>query len=201
MVIGPHTPRRSEPARKKRRVGSSHQNRGKRSDEEAPGFRDLDSLVEQAEKYRLGTVRMPIDSLSGIWRRGNGTNRQVSHGHVLTLLKIFLDEGLKRKAPENHLLVGCNRSQVDAMLQFLASGSTSSAATVDTRPPMEKAMRSRFPQNQLDEAPEWPLFEGWEKINGKAELMAGQHRVEALKLYIEATSSDIISQVGTLLRT
>jgi hypothetical protein len=72
---------------------------------------------------------------------------------------------------------------------------------VDTRPPMEKAMRSRFPQNQLDEAPEWPLFEGWEKINGKAELMAGQHRVEALKLYIEATSSDIISQVGTLLRT
>ncbi|KAI9764365.1 MAG: hypothetical protein M1840_008503 [Geoglossum simile] len=194
MTTNPHTSRRSEPARKKRRVGLSHQNRGKRFDEEVPGFRDLESPVEQAEQYRLGTVRMPIDSLSSVWRRGNGTNRQVSHPHVLTLLKIFLDEGLKRKAPENHLLVGCNGSQVGAMLQFLESRSTSSAVRANTRPEIEKAMRSRFPRNQLDEAPEWPLFEGWEKINGRAELMAGQHRVEALKLYIQATSSDITGQ-------
>jgi hypothetical protein len=38
---------------------------------------------------------------------------------------------------------------------------------------------------------EWPSFDDWVRVNGtKAELIAGQHRVEALKLYLRRTGTD-----------
>ena len=145
------------------------------SDDQRPSFREIESVVEQAEKYRLGTARLPIDSLSPQWHSGNGTNRQINQKHAMTLARVFYEEGLKRKSPENHLIVGCSRSQVDAMLQVLASRSSGSAAGErnNTRMELERAMQSRVPQNQQDDVREWPLFDGWEAINGKAELMPG----------------------------
>jgi hypothetical protein len=73
------------------------------------------------------------------------------------------------------------------MLHALAERSQMHVANV--REEMVEAMRHKEPRRERDEDPEWPLFNGWEAINGKAELMDGQHRVEALKLYIQKTSA------------
>jgi hypothetical protein len=173
----------SPPLRKRRRVADATDE----PDDDQPGFRESNSVVEQAEKYRLGTVRLPVDCLSPHWHAGAGGNRSVNRMHVDKLLALFLQEGLKRKSPDNHLRVACQRSQVEKMLQTLTDQPGRGGA--ETRARLVEAMWHREPRNSRDEVLEWPLFEEWETINGKAELMDGQHRVEALKLYIQVTGA------------
>src|SRR5437773_953282 len=95
--------KRSEPSSKRRRVDRPDTNMREMSDDQRPSFREIESVVEQAEKYRLGTARLPIDSLSPQWHSGKGTNRQINQKHAMTLARVFYEEGLKRKSPENHL--------------------------------------------------------------------------------------------------
>src|SRR5205814_655688 len=100
-----------------------------------------------------------------------GINRTVNPKHVEKLCRIFADQGLRRKSVENHLLIACTRSEVEKMKDFLQiSGGGAEVVSAEG---------------------EWPSFDNWLTVNGtKAELIAGQHRVEALKLFLRRTGAD-----------
>jgi hypothetical protein len=119
---------------------------------------DVKSIEEQAEPYQLGTAKFPIDALTRTW--GMGSNRRINEKHVEALYRIFEEQGLQREVPKNHLLVICRRDEYDRMMDHLHTGGVS------------------MPQC-------CPSFNKWMSVNGnQAEIMAGQHRVEALKLFL-----------------
>lgn len=121
----------------------------------APQLRDVKSIEEQAEQYLLGTVKFPLNALTTSWRIGS--NRRINEKHVNALYEKFKDEGLQREVPINHLLVECGRDDFERMMDQLRMGGVS--------------------------IPECPSFNKWMSVNeNKAEIMAGQHRVEALRL-------------------
>ncbi|KAH0558744.1 hypothetical protein GP486_004613 [Trichoglossum hirsutum] len=178
----------SSPPLKRQRVGVLHSVATKELQHHGqPSFRESEPVVEQAEKYRLGTVRLPLDSLDFHWDESAGKNRQINPAHVGKLHLLFLQEGLKRKSPDNHLKVACRKSDVENILNVLTEQSPTGRAY--DREKLVEAMRHRSPRDEQDEEFEWPLLHQWESVNGKAELMDGQHRVEALKLYIQRTGA------------
>ncbi|KAI9799286.1 MAG: hypothetical protein M1833_004164 [Piccolia ochrophora] len=121
---------------------------------------DVQSAREQAEPYRLGTFKLFVKDLTSAWRISRRVNRKIEMDHCQALRRIFMEQGLKRTAPENLLLVACKKAELVKM----GASATSSQ----------------------DETPVWQELRGWEQVNGrKAELMAGQHRVQALQLYVE----------------
>jgi hypothetical protein len=74
----------------------------------------------------------------------------------------FEDQELQRESVENRLRVTCSRAEVEQMVAHLATVGEPT---------------SSMPSS-------WPSFHDWMSVNGcPAELMAGQHRVEALKLF------------------
>jgi hypothetical protein len=118
------------------------------------------SIVEQAQPYLLTTARFPINALTPVW--GQGSNRQVDTNHAQSLCRIFKEQGLQREPEENHLRIACSRAEVDRMIDYLRT-----AGTVN---------------ESLSLLPAYPSFDDWMEVNRtKVEIMAGQHRVEALK--------------------
>ncbi|KFX85916.1 hypothetical protein V490_09323, partial [Pseudogymnoascus sp. VKM F-3557] len=70
--------------------------------------------------------------------------------------------GLQREVPINHLLVECGRDDFERMMDHLRVGGVS--------------------------IPECPSFDEWMRVTGnQAEVMAGQHRMEALRLSPDGT--------------
>lgn len=121
----------------------------------AAQLRDVKSIEEQAEQYRLGTVKFPLNALTTTWKLGS--NRRINGKHVHALYEKFKDEGLQRDVPINHLLVECGRDDFERMMDHLRVGGVS--------------------------IPECPSFDEWMRVIGnQAEVMAGQHRMEALRL-------------------
>ncbi|RSM02009.1 hypothetical protein CDV31_011092 [Fusarium ambrosium] len=119
-------------------------------------FYDGRSAQHEAEDYRLATAKMPLDVLSCVWRKG--TNRHLNSRHVEKLCNIFKQGDLKRQDAENCLLVQCSAKAVSRMMSHLGQLGRHSQC------------------NQV------LSFEDWLVVNPneKAEVMAGQHRIEAL---------------------
>lgn len=126
------------------------------------------SLREQAEPYRLGTAKFLVEALTSTWSLGS--NRQIHENHIQSLCRIFEEQGLQREPVENHLLITCTEAEVQRMMAHL-----------------EQERHGR-PEWERNPSP-WPPFGDWMSVNrSKAEIMAGQHRVEALKLYLHRIS-------------
>lgn len=130
-------------------------------------LKEIESVCEQAEPHRLVTAKFPIDALTPEWTVG--ANRSIDEAHKQRLCEIFNEQGVLRKDPGHRLRVACTKEQVRRMLDHVGwehAQDGQVAASGDTQ----------------RKASEWPSFEDWDAIVGeKAELMAGNHRVEALK--------------------
>jgi hypothetical protein len=123
---------------------------------------DQDSVLAQAERYQLTTAKLPIDSLTRTW--SIGSNRAVDDNHVRSLSRIFEEQGLQREDPRNYMRVACSRADVERMERHV--NSINGGLFVG------------------DDNPKAPLvcFLDWEEtVGSKLEIMAGQHRLEALK--------------------
>jgi hypothetical protein len=122
---------------------------------------DTKSVREQAEPYRLATAKFPIEALTSVWKVGS--NRQIDTKHIESLCRIFKEQRLQREPEENHLRIACSQVEVQRMIDHLN------------------------PTGTL--LPAYLPFDDWMVVNKtKAELMAGQHRVEALRLYLQHLS-------------
>jgi len=118
------------------------------------------------------TVQFPIDALTPKW--SIGINRPVDRSHVHTLRRIFTEQGVRREEPANRLRIICTKHEVERMMTYLAQD--------QSQPP------KTHPDNSSRRS--WPNFCDWPQVNNtKVELMAGNHRVEALKEYLEGTKS------------
>jgi hypothetical protein len=145
----------------KRKSGSNPVTSTKRRRQERPvtELTNTKSVRELAEPYRLATAKFPIDALTPAW--SIGSNRPIDPKHVQSLCRIFDEQHLQREAVENHLLVACSQAEVQRMLAHCQ---------------LEKG---------IAESIAWPSFHDWMFVNGSpAEIMAGQHRVEALRILL-----------------
>jgi len=136
---------------------------------------EAQSAFEEAEPYRLATARFPIDALTPEWTVGE--NRKINESHKRRLCQNFIDQGVLRQELGNRLRVACTKDEVKKMLDHIQSQSNHRA----------DGDRDRGAAKHRQE---WPSFDDWIMINGKkAELMAGHHRVEALKEYLRRTKT------------
>jgi hypothetical protein len=125
---------------------------------------------ELAEPYRVCTARFPIDALTPSW--SVGCNRPVNQKHVLSLCKTFEGDGLQRESPNNFLMIGCTGEQIEKM-RFYNHLSNDISNWSD---PIVSG--------------QWGPFHKWMASSGqKAEIISGQHRVEALKMFLEQKKS------------
>ena len=131
-------------------------------------FTNIKSIRQQAEPYRLATARFPIDALTPTWRIGS--NRPIDTKHVQDLCRIFEEQHLQRELSENHLLVACSQDEFDRMIDHLQKVEKCSAGLED-------------------DPSSWLAFDDWMAVNRcQAEIMGGQHRVEALRVYLAGIS-------------
>lgn len=133
------------------------------------GFQDGQSIQQQAERYKLATAKMPLDALSCKWQRGK--NRGLQAQQVSRLCEDFRVLGLAREAEENYILVQCSAAAVERMLNKTTTRDGGS--------------------RELGDGDTILSFEDWAEVNGgeKVEVMAGQHRIEALRKYVQRTAS------------
>jgi hypothetical protein len=131
-------------------------------------FTNIKSIRQQAEPYRLATAKFPINALTSTWRIGS--NRPVDTKHVQDLCRIFEEQGLQRELLDNHLLVACSRDEFDQMIDHLRKAEKSLAG--------------------LEGDPSsWLAFDDWMAVNRcQAEIISGQHRVEALRVFLARIS-------------
>jgi hypothetical protein len=121
----------------------------------------------RARPYLLVTARMPVQALTSTWSLGQ--NRPVDERHVRQLRSLFDQGGLNRQAIENRLFVLCRREDVERMQKHLE----------------EEGEASGPPRNE-----EHPYFRDWlSVVRRPAELMAGQHRTQALRQYVASLGS------------
>lgn len=140
-----------------------------RQDRPSVEFTDIKSIRELAKPYQLATARFPIDALTSTWHVGS--NRPIDARHVQNLCRIFEEQGLQRELADNHLLIACSRLEVERMMDYLQKAKESAPALEG-------------------DLPLWPAFNDWMLVNGcKAEIIAGQHRVEALKVFLSRIGS------------
>lgn len=124
-------------------------------------LQDGTSTRQQAERYRLVTAKISLDALICTWAKG--MNRHVNRQHVSKLARIFKQGTLQRQTEENYLLVQCSAISVARMISHLEA-------------------KGHDPQ------PDQVLsFDAWLSVNcgEKVEVMASQHRIEALREYVK----------------
>jgi len=137
-----------------------------RQDELVTALTCTESVVEQAKPYLLAVAKLPVDVLIAAWKVGS--NRQTDTRHVQSLYRIFKEQGLQREPDENHLRIACSQAEVDRMRDHVNSSGTLSGSQI----------------------PAYLAFDDWMEVNGtKVEVMAGQHRIEALKVFVSHLSS------------
>ena len=136
------------------------------------------SAYSLAEKFRLGTARLPLSALSSTWHEGQ--NRPLDAKQVDNLVAIYKEEGLLREPEDNHLIVACSKADFNQALENATLGSSIPAAH------LQSITQFRIPPHGV----QWPLLASWTTVNdGRlVEPIAGQHRVAALKKL--HTSSD-----------
>lgn len=128
-------------------------------------FTEVDSVRMQAEPFRLATAELPIDLVSCSW--SHGTNRELDHNHINHLYRAFRQGKLERRSQENYIQVSCSAAAVQKML-------------------------STMPNTDLVTDRDRVLsFKNWAEVNDeRPEVMAGQHRIEALKEYAKHAGAD-----------
>jgi hypothetical protein len=137
---------------------------------------DAKSVREQAKPYHLCTAKFPLEALTPSW--SIGSNRTVDVKHVQDLCRIFEENGVQRECAENHLLLACTQAAVQKMMDHTKSSASGVSGLEDRA------------GNNLEP---WLSFEEWMSVNGsKAEIMAGQHRVEALKMFLERKGNEAV---------
>ena len=121
---------------------------------------EAQSAVEEAKPYLLVTAKFPIDALTPEWSLG--VNRSINTQHKQRLYRNFIEQGVLRNEQVNRLRIACTKVEVQQMLDYVGHGKEQSGE-------------------------EWPFFKDWMVVNNgrKAELLAGNHRVEALKEYLQ----------------
>ncbi|KAK1990356.1 hypothetical protein LX36DRAFT_705307 [Colletotrichum falcatum] len=104
---------------------------------------------------------MPVDVLETTWSVGR--NRRVELAHVWELKEAFMKGGLERSAPENRIAVLCS---------------------------VEDVSGSNAEDNEDNDKDVEAAFLRWPGVNDtKAEVMAGQHQLCALREYVVATGA------------
>lgn len=122
------------------------------------------SIFQEARDYLLITARFSVDVLDPSWELGS--NRVINTPHKQRLVQDY-KKALRREEPANHLRLLCTREDVERMKEFI-----SSQARDDPRQSL------------------WPSFMHWSEINrSRPQLLAGHHRVEALKDFLTTTKS------------
>lgn len=118
-------------------------------------IQETESARQQALPYLLATARIPISVLTAVWKVGQ--NRSLDFEHVQDLCSAFKNKALKRTSYDNHLFVSGRCESVCKMKEYLQDA------------------------GQAGEKP--LLFDDWAEVNpGELlEIIAGQHRVAALK--------------------
>jgi hypothetical protein len=118
----------------------------------------------QAKPYRLAIAELPINLLTSSWSRSN--NRPLDRNHVAHLCRSFRQGNLARRAEENYIQVTCSAAAIDSIISTIAES---------YRHPDDHPVLS---------------FKHWAGVNDeKPEVMAGQHRIEALRDYVKQTGS------------
>ncbi|KAF2174792.1 hypothetical protein K469DRAFT_770346 [Zopfia rhizophila CBS 207.26] len=162
---------------KRQNLSTPNEGKKKKQRLQEPGsnasyLKEIDSVREQAEPYRLVTAKFPIDALTPEWTVG--LNRPIDEAHKQRLCEIYKEQGVFRKDSSYRLRVACTEDQVQKMMDHIG---------------WEQAQNGHFAAARGREIQEkefeCPSFKDWNTIIGeKAELMAGNHRVEALKEYL-----------------
>jgi hypothetical protein len=138
-----------------------------RYDQIAELLTDTKSILDQAEPYRLATAKLPLNALTPVWTIGS--NRSVDFKHAQSLCRIFKEQNLQRELKENRLRIACSKAAMQRMLDHLAQ----------TEVPTFTSPSDYLP------------FDDWMIVNqAPAEIMAGQHRVEALKLFLRQLTTE-----------
>lgn len=120
------------------------------------------SVRKRAEPYRLHTARFPVGALTPVWEEGH--NRDPDKKQIQALCDIFEEQDVQRESVENRLRVLCSRAEVERMVAHLNQGGEPTSETPSVL----------------------PSFHDWVEVNGcPAELMAGQHRIKALELFVK----------------
>ncbi|KAF4474785.1 hypothetical protein CGGC5_v016501 [Colletotrichum fructicola Nara gc5] len=149
--------------------------RARREDEISSPFTETSSARERAQPFLLAVARMPIDVLDTAWSVGR--NRPINAAHVQELLHAFRSGGLERRAPENRITVLCSAEAVSLMQQD--GGGIEGREEDDGED-----------GNDDNDSPCELSFLHWAEVSGgKAEVMAGQHRIQALREYVKETGA------------
>lgn len=152
-----------EPRSKKQRLEKSHNAR----------LKEPEFVQDEAESYRLTTAIFRVDALSPVW--SNGVNRLLNKAHVRRLCRRFSEVGVLRKDASHRLVLLATKDEVKGMVEHLR------------KQPAPNAERG-FGTDAQERNSQWPSFQDWEQVVGrKAELLAGHHRVEALRLHLSQT--------------
>ncbi|KAH7150718.1 hypothetical protein DER46DRAFT_512389, partial [Fusarium sp. MPI-SDFR-AT-0072] len=124
---------------------------------------------KQAEPYRLAVAMLPVHLLDSSWSCGN--KRPLDRNHVAYLWRSFQNGGLAHRVEEHYIQVSCSAAAVDRMINAITEANRTTTQDLH--------------QHVLS-------FRNWADINDdeRPELMAGQHRIEALKEYAKQTASD-----------
>lgn len=123
-------------------------------------IQDGQSARQRAEAYRLATAKIPLSGLTCEWKRGR--NRPLRPQQVARLREDFKVVGIEREAEEHFLSVQCSAAAVEDMLRHMGMS------------------------GEQDDARDGVLcFRDWGLVHPelRAEVMAGQHRIEALRQY------------------
>lgn len=129
----------------------------KRTKSSGGALQETASIEERAEPFRLMTVRFPIDDVTPTW--STGRNREINEKHFQQLCRLFNDYGLGRLNREHRLRLLCSAQDVRMMCENTG---------VDCR--------------LNDSSDLLPSFRGWRRaVTGTAEVLAGNHRIAALK--------------------
>ncbi|KAK2686126.1 hypothetical protein QWA68_015168 [Fusarium oxysporum] len=160
------------PARPPRSPSSPPYSKPAKSPRPSPQtFTEVDSLRKQAEPYRLAVAELPIHLFDSSWSRGN--NRPLDRNHVAHLCRSFQNDGLARRAEEHYIQISCSAAAVDKMMMM-----------INAIPDHDQSTAQNQHQHVLS-------FRNWADINDeRPELMARQHRIEALKDYVKQTAYD-----------
>lgn len=143
-------------------------------------FQEGQSVRQEAEKHRILVARMPIHSLTTEWSIGQ--NRPVDRQQAARLCTIFRQGGLNRCALENQLLVLCTGAQAQRLRgthDGVSSGVEQDGEEGDEAP-VDRVydLRDLPPKDHGEEEEEKPF-----------EVMAGQHRLDALRRYVAETGA------------
>lgn len=128
-----------------------------------PVFTDATSIYQEAATYKIITARISLDALTIKWTIY--PNRPLIQSHVARLCSIFQAEGPLREVESNFLLVKASEKMINDFLDRYQDiqpvGKARGETIFDLR-----AWKEFRPENHL-------------------EVLAGQHRIEALKRYVK----------------